>query len=72
MIVITNHMDYLVRFVQVHESFRRPELEALAALANVHVELLTYSERVGFPSMTAAVTFVSFSSRLQVSDRDRK
>ncbi len=39
-------MDYLIRFVQVHESFRRPEIEALAAIENVHVELLDYSECV--------------------------
>ena len=39
-------MDYLIRFVQVHESFRRPEIEALAVLANVNVEFLHYSEIV--------------------------
>ncbi|MCJ1269221.1 hypothetical protein MMC22_009110 [Lobaria immixta] len=37
-------MEYLIRFVQVHESFRKPEVEALAALANVDVEFLDYSE----------------------------
>jgi len=41
-------MEYLVRFVQVHESFRRSELEALAVLANVNVEVLFYSEYVCF------------------------
>ena len=39
-------MDFLIRFVQVHESFRRPEIQALAVLANVNVEFLSYSENV--------------------------
>jgi len=39
-------MEYLIRFVQIHESFRKPEIEALAALANVNVEFLSYSENV--------------------------
>lgn len=47
-------MDYLVRFVQVHESFRKPEIEALAVLANVDVGLLAYSERVGLSSVNEA------------------
>lgn len=40
-------MDYLIRFVQIHESFHKPEVEALAILANVNVEFLFYDERVG-------------------------
>lgn len=44
-------MEYLVRFVQVHESFRKPELEALAVLANVNLEFLSYSEYVCFLSV---------------------
>ncbi len=39
-------MDYLIRFVQIHETFRKPEIEALAILANVDVEFLSYSETV--------------------------
>lgn len=39
-------MDYLIRLVQVHESFRKPEIQALAVLANINVEFLVYSERV--------------------------
>lgn len=39
-------MEYLIRFVQVHESFRKPEVEALAALAKVDIEFLDYSECV--------------------------
>ena len=39
-------MDFLIRFVQVHETFRKPEIEALAVLANVNVEFLFYNESV--------------------------
>ena len=39
-------MDFLIRFVQCHETFRKPEIEALAVLANVNVEFLFYSESV--------------------------
>lgn len=39
-------MDYLIRLVQVHESFRRPEIEAIAILANFNVEFLYYAESV--------------------------
>lgn len=41
-------MDFLIRFVQIHESFRKPELEALAVLADVNVEFLFYTESVCF------------------------
>ena len=39
-------MEYLIRFVQVHETFRKPEIEALADLAGIDVEFLDYSELV--------------------------
>ena len=39
-------IDYLVRLVQVHETFRKPELEALAFLAKITLEFLFYSECV--------------------------
>lgn len=41
-------MDYLIRFVQAHESFRRPELEALAQLANVQIQIVFYSSTSPF------------------------
>ncbi|KAH0544951.1 hypothetical protein FGG08_000877 [Glutinoglossum americanum] len=40
--------EYLIRLVQVHESFRKPEILALAALANINVEVLSYSESSPF------------------------
>lgn len=38
--------DYLVRLAQTHESFRRPELEALAQLANIDLTVVQYDETV--------------------------
>lgn len=38
--------EYLVRLVQVHESFRKAELEALAELTGVEMEIILYSENV--------------------------
>lgn len=39
-------MEYIVRFVQYHESFRKPELEALASLAGIDLEIIDYNEYV--------------------------
>lgn len=35
-------MEFIVRLVQVHETFRKPELEALAILANVKLHIVEY------------------------------
>lgn len=40
-------MDYLIRFVQMHESFRKPETDALAELAGIELQWVFYSEHVG-------------------------
>ncbi|KAI4232586.1 MAG: hypothetical protein LQ349_004920 [Xanthoria aureola] len=37
-------MDYLVRFVQLHESFRKAELEALADLYGIDMDFLHYDQ----------------------------
>lgn len=39
-------MEYLVRFAQSHESFRKPEIEALAIVAGVNLEIVEYDEKV--------------------------
>jgi tRNA (guanine10-N2)-methyltransferase len=39
-------MEFLVRLAQFHPTFRKPELEALARLADVDIEFLEYSEYV--------------------------
>lgn len=41
-------MEYLIRFVQVHQTFRRAEIESLAILADVNIEILNYDEYVRF------------------------
>lgn len=40
--------EYLVRFVQMHETFRVPELKALAKLADLTLDVMHYDETVGF------------------------
>ncbi|EME50414.1 hypothetical protein DOTSEDRAFT_69068 [Dothistroma septosporum NZE10] len=37
-------MDYLIRFVQMHETFRKPEIDALAEINSINIEWLSYSE----------------------------
>jgi tRNA G10 N-methylase Trm11 len=39
-------MDFLIRFVQVHEQFRQAEIEALGTIAGVLVEVISYSHKV--------------------------
>jgi tRNA G10 N-methylase Trm11 len=39
-------MDFLIRLVQVHKEFRQAEIEALAGIAGVAVEVLLYSNDV--------------------------
>jgi tRNA G10 N-methylase Trm11 len=39
-------MDFLIRFVQVHEQFRQAEIEALGTIAGVLVEVISYSNKV--------------------------
>ena len=39
-------MDFIIRFAHTHETFRKPEIEALAILVNINVEFLFYSENV--------------------------
>jgi len=39
-------MDYMIRFMQIHESFRQPETEALATLAGIPLEWVFYSHDV--------------------------
>ena len=43
-------MEYLIRLVQNHETFRKPELEALARIANVNLKIISYNQYVGSSS----------------------
>jgi hypothetical protein len=58
-------MEYLIRFAQVHESFRRPEIQALAALAGIDLEIISYNEFVG-----ASLTFSPDRGSPSTSDRN--
>ena len=40
-------MEYLIRFIQTHETFRQPEIDALAELHGIELEWLDYSHDVG-------------------------
>ena len=40
-------MEYLIRFAQAHETFRRPEINALASLAGIDLEIVSYDQFVG-------------------------
>ncbi len=42
-------MDYMIRFTQIHETFRLPEIKALAVLENIDLEVLSYSPSVWLP-----------------------
>jgi tRNA G10 N-methylase Trm11 len=44
-------MEYLIRFVQLHETFRKPEITALAELASINIEFLSYLEDVSHQSL---------------------
>lgn len=35
-------MEYLIRFSQSHETFRIPEIEALASLAGIDITIVDY------------------------------
>jgi tRNA (guanine10-N2)-methyltransferase len=40
-------MEYMVRFTHVHETFRLPEIQALAVLHGIDLEVVSYSPTVG-------------------------
>lgn len=39
-------MEYLIRFAQIHDSFRKAELEALADLLHIHIVFSEYNQYV--------------------------
>lgn len=40
-------MEYMVRFMQTHESFRLAEIQALATLENIDLKIVSYDPTVG-------------------------
>lgn len=39
-------MDFIIKFAQAHETFRIPEIEALAVVENVPLEIIQSDEAV--------------------------
>jgi len=39
-------MEYMIRFTQIHETFRLAEIEALAVLEGIELKVLSYSPNV--------------------------
>ena len=52
-------METLVHFAQAHETFRKPEVEAVAELAGFTIRLAEYSLNV-HPSMLHSSDFLPF------------
>lgn len=46
-------MEYMIRFTQVHETFRLAEIQALAVLEEINLEVLSYSPSVGLSSLAS-------------------
>ena len=61
-------MDFLIRFVQIHETFRKPEIEALAVLANVNLEFLFYTESVRLDVLSPHLTSLGAHLKESFSD----
>jgi tRNA (guanine10-N2)-methyltransferase len=40
-------MDFFIKFAQVHETFRLPEIQALAIVEDVNLTVLEYDTSVG-------------------------
>ncbi|KAF7562039.1 hypothetical protein G7046_g2084 [Stylonectria norvegica] len=49
-------MDFLIKFAHVHETFRRPEIEALAIVEGIEMTIIDYSIDVGLPPVLASPT----------------
>lgn len=46
-------MEYMIRFTHVHEEFRLAEVEALAVLEGIDLEILSYSHAVCWANIQA-------------------
>jgi len=43
-------MEYMIRFTQVHDTFRLPEIDALGVLEGIKLEVISYNPSVSFTS----------------------
>jgi tRNA (guanine10-N2)-methyltransferase len=53
-------MEYLIRFTQVHETFRLAEIEAIATLQNISLEIISYSPTVSKTSYLLHLMLIIF------------
>jgi tRNA G10 N-methylase Trm11 len=54
-------MEYLIRFTQVHETFRLAEIEALAVLEDIKLEIISYSPTVSIFSKAVCIMLTLYS-----------
>lgn len=59
-------MEYMIRFTQVHETFRLTEIEALAVLEGIKLEVLSYSPSVSYSSLHLWISTHKYQSHLSV------
>lgn len=64
-------MEYLVRFAQSHENFREPEIKALATLAGVDMEIVSYNHHVSHNLRCACKLQVTPKTQLEVTKLER-
>ena len=51
-------MEYIIRFSQSHETFRLPEIEALALIEGVDLKVVSYSLEVSISSIVTVVLYL--------------
>ena len=51
-------METLVHFAQAHETFRKPEIEAMAELAGFTIQLAEYSLNVHLSPLSEFLLFI--------------
>lgn len=52
-------MEYLIRFSQSHETFRVPEIQALAKVIGVDMQILHYDLEVGSSPRRISPSYLS-------------
>lgn len=63
-------MEYLIRFAQVHETFRRAEIEAIATVAGIDIEFLSYDKyvwRLSWLTEPGDICFIHSCSAVSIS-----
>jgi tRNA G10 N-methylase Trm11 len=55
-------MDYMIRFTQVHETFRLAEIKALAELENINLQILSYSPSVDLLPLNSKILMLTIFS----------